>query len=220
MLALFCVAALVIPLIGIVSVANFLSPLLPVLRDAGVFMVPPYILLAGLAVGFALAPTHLTSLLSGYLFGAFVGIFSAVAVIAIGTIVGFFAARKIAKDRLRELLETSRWGYLLAEKMIDASPWKAGMVILLARLPPQIPFAVGNLLAASARIPFASVFGGTLLGMLPRVILVTLVGSELAEWQSGTPLPSSLLWTVLATFIGFGSLILWSAWQLKPKNLS
>lgn len=211
-------AAVAVPWLGIISAAVFLPPHLPALRETGILLILPYVLLAGLLVGLALAPTHLTSLLAGYLFGAAAGIPSACAAVAIGTFIGFHAARKLAKDRLRELLDHSRWGRLLVGEMIDTSPWKAAAAITLARLPPQVPFAVGNLLAASARAPLAPVLAGTLVGMFPRIALVALVGSQLAEWKPGAPIPSGLIWTAAATALGFGSLTLWGAAILRRKR--
>ncbi|GAB4166513.1 MAG: hypothetical protein Fur0032_03980 [Terrimicrobiaceae bacterium] len=211
-------AAVAVPWLGIISVAIFLPPILPTLRELGPLLAVPYILLAGLLVGLALAPTHLTSLLSGYLFGALLGIPVACLAVGIGTMIGFHTARKLARTRLRELLDQSRWGRLLLGEMIDTSPWKAAAAITLARLPPQVPFAVGNLLAASARAPLAPVLVGTLVGMFPRVALVALVGSQLAEWKPGAPVPSGLIWTGAATAIGFGSLALWGAAILRRKG--
>lgn len=210
-------AAVAIPWVGILSAAIFLPPILPALRDHGPLLALPYILLAGLLVGFALAPTHLTSLLSGYLFGAAIGIPAACTAVGIGTLIGFHASRKLAKDRLRDLLENSRWGRLLVGEMIDTSPWKAGVAITLARLPPQVPFAVGNLLAASARVSLTPVIVGTLIGMFPRIALVALVGSQLAEWKPGAPIPSGLIWTGVATVVGFGSLAIWGTTILRRK---
>lgn len=217
-LAVLSFAAVAVPWVGIVAAAWFLPPILPAWREMGWITFLPFVVVAGLLVGLALAPTHLTSVLSGYLFGTAGGALAALGAIALGSAVGYRAARRLASDRLRDILQDSRWGRVLVGEMIDASPSRAAVAVALARLPPQVPFAVGNLLGASARIPLVSLLVGTVLGMIPRASLAALVGSQLAEWQPGAPLPAGLTWAIVATVIGFGSLAIWGGAILRRKE--
>lgn len=217
-LAALSFAVMAVPWIGIAAAAWFLPPILPAWRALGWVTFLPFVAVAGLLVGFALAPTHLTSVLSGYLFGTVGGALAALGTIALGSAIGYQAARRLASDRLRDILEGSRWGRVLVGEMIDASPSRAAIAVALARLPPQVPFAVGNLLGASARIPLGSLLAGTVLGMVPRASLAALVGSQLADWQPGAPLPAGLAWAIVATVVGFGSLTVWGAAILRRKE--
>ena len=219
-IAIIALLAIAAPWIGVATAAALLPHLLPNLQQYGLILAPAYITIASLLVGLALAPTHLTSLIAGYIFGLPFGLLSATATVAIGATIGFIAAKKLAQDQLRNLLNSHHWGRTLLEEMLDSSPKNALLTITLARLPPQVPFAVGNLLSASIRAPILPFIAGTITGMFPRVALVVLVGSQLAEWTPGAPIPSSLFWTVIATLIGLGALTLWGASILHRKQKS
>ncbi len=169
-----------------------------------------FVAVAGCLVGLALMPTHLTSLLAGFLYGMGGGLIAGLGAVGVGTALGYAIAARLAPDRLREWVERSAWGRRLAEEMLDASPWRRWLVVVLARLPPQVPFALGNVLGASARVGGRTMVAGTLVGMLPRVGLVVWVGSTLGEWQPGAGPPSGLWWAVGLAIAGFGALALWS----------
>jgi len=217
-LAALSFGAVALPWLGIAAAAIFLPPHVDLLRQLGWILWLPYVILAGIAVGFALAPTHLTSLLAGYLLGFAAGLPASLAAIGIGTIIGFSFARRLAKDRLRELIDRSSHGRILAARLLDAQGFRTAAAVALARLPPQVPFAVGNLLAASARVPVPSLVAGTLAGMLPRAAMAVWVGAELVAWSPGQKLPSGLLWSLAAAVVGFGGLAIWSAIVLRSSR--
>jgi len=212
-------AAILLPGLGILMVSTGFGHWLAELSVLPAWTALLYCLIAGLLVGVALTPSHLTSLLAGYLYGIWLGGFTALAVVTLGTAVGFLLARQLAHDRLRDLVERSRWGRRLAAEILDDThPLRETVAIAFARLPPQVPFALGNVVGASARAGLIPMLAGTMLGMLPRVVLVVWVGAALGEWEPGAPLPAGLAWAVGLALVGFGALFLWSGWILTRSS--
>ncbi len=213
-----CGLGLTLPLVGVLlgiaGVFNGISDL----RDAGWWLAPTYLLAGGLLVGFALVPSHLTSLLAGLLFGFTLGLPIATGIVLIGVFIGYSLGRRYAGDDLRALVDRSRWGRKLASALIDAPTGKAIVVVALARLPPQMPFAMGNVLAASSGVRLIPLVIGTAIGMAPRIGLVVWIGAELSTWTPGTPIPVGLGWALGSAVVGFGGLALWSWWLLRQSK--
>ncbi len=214
-----CSLGLLLPLIGVSLGATGAFAHITSLREAGWWVVPTYLLSGGIIVGFALIPSHLTSLMAGLLFGFAAGLPVAIGIVLIGCWIGFCLGHRYAGGDLRALVDRSRWGRTLATAMIDASFGRAILAVALARLPPQMPFAMTNFLAASSGIRLLPLLLGTALGMAPRISLVVWLGAELTGWTFGEPIPMGLVWALASAAIGFGGLALWS-WRLlrKPES--
>lgn len=207
-LAVLGLVSVLLPWVGILSAAVFLPGRIEALGDVGIWLCLPFVVVAGILVGFALAPTHLSSLVSGFLFGTFVGTLAALFAVGLGSFIGYRIARNLAEDRLRTLVDRSKWGRVLASEWLDVSPWRAVLAVGLARLPPQVPFAMGNLVAASVKVPLLPTILGTMAGMLPRVALVAWMGAELSVWKPGASIPNGFLWALVCTVAGLGGLAL------------
>jgi len=169
---------------------------------------------AGLT-GLALMPTHLTSLACGFLLGLTLGLPAAVLGVVAAAWLGFTLARRLDAKALRRLAERRPIGRRLAAAMLDKGPARATVAVALARLPPHVPFALGNVLAASLRIPLRPHLIGTLIGMSPRVALVVWLGAELSGWRPGASPPMSLYLSAAAAIIGLGGLTIWSGVVLR-----
>jgi uncharacterized membrane protein YdjX (TVP38/TMEM64 family) len=53
------------------------------------------------------------------------------------------------------------------------------LIVTLVRLPPNSPFALGNVAMASVRVPWSAYVVGTLLGVAPRTFAVVCIGAQL-----------------------------------------
>lgn len=211
-----CGLGLLLPLVGIwIGISGAFDGAAQ-LREAGWWLMPVYTVAGGILVGLALMPSHLTSLFAGLLFGLVGGLPVAVGIVLIGTVIGYAIGRRLTGGDLRALVDRFRWGRRLAAEMIDAPTGKAILVVALARLPPQMPFAMGNVLAASSGIRLVPLVVGTALGMAPRIGLVVWIGAELSTWKWGMPIPARLTWAVASAVFGFGGLGIWS-WRLLRK---
>jgi uncharacterized membrane protein YdjX (TVP38/TMEM64 family) len=87
--------------------------------------------------------------------------------------------------------------------------------VALARLPPQVPFALGNVLAASLRLPLRPMLIGTAIGMAPRVGLVVWLGAELSAWDPAAAPPMSLFLSLAAAVLGLGGLGVWAGVAMR-----
>jgi uncharacterized membrane protein YdjX (TVP38/TMEM64 family) len=82
----------------------------------------------------------------------------------------------------------------------------AGMTFL--RMIPAAPFSITSLGLGISEIPFFSYLGGTFLGMLPRILVLVILGDALEQfWRE--PTPETLLYLCLSTAGWFG-LLIWS----------
>ncbi len=211
-----CLLCLFLPLVGVFLGANGSFDHLTSLREAGWWIFPTYLLVGGTLVGFALIPSHLTSLVAGLLFGFAAGLPVSIGIVLIGCGIGHLLGRRYAGDGLRSLVDRSRSGKKLAAAMIDAPPGRAILAVALARLPPQMPFAMTNVLAASSGVRFVPLLLGTAIGMAPRIGLVVWVGAELTGWTLGEPIPVGLIAAIGGAVVGFGGLAIWS-WRLLRR---
>lgn len=211
-----CALVLILPLVGAAGLVSQLGGQVEAVKelvDASPWIFPVFIILGGVVIGLALVPSHFTSLAAGFLFGLTWGGVAALGAVITGTLLGYTLSRSLAQDQLRLLIDQYPLGRKLADGMIDTGFFQATSAIALARVPPQVPFALGNVLGASCRVPLISLLLGTLIGIAPRVLLVVWIGSELQSWASGAPMPQALWWAIGAAIVGFGGLTLWG-WML------
>lgn len=213
-LALLLILALLLPGVGAWMLGESWASGVEALRARGTGLIPLFVFLGGLVMGLAILPSHALSLLGGFLFG-WVGYIWVSLAVALGTCVHWLITRRLSGATLRQALERSTWGQVLARHMLNAGPWKMWLVVALARVAPQVPFALGSVLAASCRVPLGPLLAGTWLGMSPRVLLVVWMGSELASWTPCTRLPGATLVALLGGVAGLGGLALWAFWILR-----
>jgi uncharacterized membrane protein YdjX (TVP38/TMEM64 family) len=199
---------------GALLLSGSWSAAIETLRAQGPGWIVPFVLLGGLVLGLALLPSHALSLLGGFLFG-WAGYFWVCSAVLLGTLLHWSITRRWSGEALRQALERSAWGQVLARRMLDASPWRLWLVVALARVAPQVPFALGSVLAASCRVPLVPLLAGTLLGMSPRILLVVWVGAQLAAWSPDAPLPGAAWVALVGGIVGLGGLALWSYLVLR-----
>ncbi|MEM6332524.1 MAG: VTT domain-containing protein [Planctomycetota bacterium] len=169
----------------------------------------------GVVCGLAVLPTHAASLASGYLLGLWVGLPTAVVGVVLAAALGEALARRLDSAVLKEMVGRRAMGRALMGAMLGRGAGRAAGAVALARLPPYVPFALGNVVAASLRVPRGAMLAGTAAGMLPRVGLVVWLGSELAAWDAGEAVPASLWWSIGAAVVGLGGLTVWAGAVLR-----
>ncbi|MEM9252394.1 MAG: VTT domain-containing protein [Planctomycetota bacterium] len=217
-LAALSVAAIGLPVVGLAAAGWLIGDDLAARLALPTWSAPLMAVAIALVCGLALLPTHLASLACGYLLGLGVGLPTAVAGVLGGAALGYWLARRIDAAALRQLAERRPIGRRLTEAMLDRGPAHATAAVALVRLPPHVPFALGNVLAASLRIRLRPMLIGTAIGMTPRVALVVWLGSELAAWDRTASPPMSLYLSIAATVVGLGGLTVWTAAALRAKR--
>ncbi len=149
---------------------------------------------------FALTPTTIIALISGY----FLGLYAVIPVVvsySLASIGGFYLSKSLGSN-FREVVKVS-YPKLdsFIHKMSDKSPVK---FVIFSRISPVLPFAVMNIVLPFIGIRFKPFFFGGMLGMLPRTILAILIGRLAKDILVLIENPSSGIYMQ----IGFGVLLL------------
>lgn len=204
--AMLPLLAVVLPALGAVGLTGPLREGAEWLRSESGWTLPAFVLGASVASGLAVMPTHAVSLAAGYVYGLAGGMAAAMAAVFGATIVGYLAARRLSSHQLRAWIDRSPRGRTLAASLVDARGGRALLAVTLVRLPPQVPFALANVLAAMLRMRPTTFLAGTMLGMAPRVALLVWLGSELAAWDQAATPASWLAFAATASIIGLAGL--------------
>ena len=192
---------------------------LTALRDAH-----PLLMAGGFVAAYAvmgalsLPGATLATLAGGMLFGLFPGVLFNVTGASLGAVGVFLAARAGIGADVAARLAAGRGGPLLAR--LRRNEWSALMVM---RLLPVVPFFAANLLPAFAGVrlwPFAAT---TVLGILPGALILTTLGSGLAEVFARGGAPDLSVLTSPQVVLGLSGLaalvalpMLWRA--LRPRR--
>ena len=150
-------------------------------------------------MAFALTPTTLIALMSGFLWG-FEVIFGLIISYGMAAIVGYFLGQKIDNGHLQHFFSKNEKLNLLQEKIKD----KSIVIILLMRISPVLPFAITNVFLAMLKINFPKFLGISILGMLPRTTLAVWLGTQSSTlkgaYQSGNVGISQIFVVILVLF--------------------
>jgi len=194
----------------------FLSPLRNILlsHDSAeavkIWAAEPYaplvfILLYALSVVFALPGLPIT-ILSGALFGVFIGSLTSILGSNLGTQLTFFICRLLGRDYTRKLNEKFPSLASLDEK-INKNGFK---VLLFIRLIPLFPFNAVNYIAGLTSISYLHYTAANLLGMMPATILFVYFGFSAIDYKNNP----------LGLFVSVAALILFSGIGFLYKKFS
>jgi len=142
------------------------------LQLKGILPVGLFVGLAGFVMGFAILPTTLLSILTGFIWGweAFGWLVMAY---LLATSLGYSLGKFLSKHQLEVLLKH----YPKAKKMVLEKQERLGSLIFFVRLSPVIPFAFSNVLFALLQTGLWRVLWWGIWGMLPRTILAFYSGT-------------------------------------------
>jgi len=186
------IVAASLPAIGGFVLLGFVSRIAPWLRDhegPGVLVyVTGFTLLAGLA----LLPTYAQALLGGFAFGFVVGFSAAIAGFVGAAILGYAIASRASGDRVVRLIEEQPKWKAVWEALVGRGPWRTLGIVTLLRMPPNSPFAITNLVMASAGVRPLPFVLGTLFGMAPRTAAFVFIGAGMSNIDFDQPKPTWL----------------------------
>lgn len=210
--------AVALPALGVLGLLDPARRAAEAVRGDGLAWLPVFVVVAVVACGTAVLPTHAVSLAAGFLFGTVLGTGTALTSVVGGAALGYALARLMAGGRLRSTIDSTKAGRALASAMVDARGGQAVLAVTLARLPPQVPFALGNVVAAASGVRLTALLAGTALGMLPRVAAVAWLGGTLAELEAGSD-PVVVVVGIACATVGLLCLGAWS-WRILRKTAS
>ena len=153
--------------LGLMLLGNIapISDLLHTNKAAGWFgYVAVFIVSAG--VGFL--PTYGQSILGGWVFGFAAGFPGAMLGFVGGSIIGYAIAQRVSRHKVEDLLESNERSRAVRDALIGHGFWRTLGIVTLIRVPPNSPFALTNLVMASAGVKMLPYALGTLIGMAPR----------------------------------------------------
>ncbi len=139
----------------------------------------------------------LLTLLSGGLFGVFVGTLVVSIASTIGATLSFLSSRFLLKDWVEKKFEAP------LSKINKGIEKEGGVYLFSLRLIPAFPFFVVNLLMGITKIKTSTYMWVSQLGMLPATIVYVNAGTRLSELESPTGILSPAL---IASFVALGIL--------------
>ncbi|MFI9651014.1 VTT domain-containing protein [Guyparkeria halopsychrophila] len=167
----------------------------------------------GLLLGVPATPMVIAA---GLLFGAWAGFGLAYSALVIAAMVGFSAGQFLGAEALRRL----------AGKRLDELSRRLArrgiLTVFSLRLVPLAPFAVVNLVAGATRIGFRDFLIGSLAGLAPAAIALTMFSDQLLRTLLEPSLAAiGLLALITAVFIGIGwGLSRWLALREQASGAS
>lgn len=158
----------------------------------------PRIAWAGFILAYILAavfmvPGSILTLAAGVLFGVALGVALVSLASTLGACCAFLVGRFLARDWVESRLEAMP-RFRALDRAVARRGW---LIVLLARLSVVIPYNLLNYALGLTNVRFGAYLFGTLIGMLPAIVLYVYLGSvagSLASLeQTGAPMiPQSL----------------------------
>ncbi|WP_322521535.1 VTT domain-containing protein [Guyparkeria halophila] len=169
--------------------------------------------IAGLLLGIPATPVVVAA---GLLFGAWAGFGLAYGALVIAALTGFLAGHFLGSEALRRLAgkRLDRLSRTLARRGI--------LTVFSLRLVPLAPFAVVNLVAGATRIRFRDFLVGSLAGLVPGTVALTIFSDQLLRTLlEPSPATIGLLALITTVFIGIGwGLSRWLALREQASGAS
>ncbi len=157
-----------------------------------------YIAVFVCSAGFGLLPTYAQAILAGWAFGVAVGVPAAIAGVTGAALVGYIAARLASEDRAERMIAENPKAKAISDALIGHGFWKSLGIVTLLRLPINSPFALTNLVMASAGVPKRIFLIGTAVGMAPRTALAVYLAAGVQELSKSAMDEAKPKWVTIA----------------------
>ena len=130
-----------------------------------------YVAIFIFSAGVGFLPTYGQSALGGWTFGFWLGFPGAMLGFVGGSVIGYKIARMTSKHKVEAAIEKYPKAKAVRDALVGRGFWRTLGTVTLIRLPPNSPFAVTNLVLASAEVRFLPYLLGTAIGMAPRTAI-------------------------------------------------
>lgn len=177
-LMVFCTAG---PGLGALSLAMSHEAWLMPLKEMGYTLMPLFILVASLAAGLSLVPTHAVSLIAGMLYGPLWGCLASLLSINMAAGLAFTLAKQLTGASVQKSLKEHERMETFVHQLFQSSRRQSLLLLMLIRLSPLMPFALTNLVLAAAKVRFVDFSSASFVGLAPRIVIVALAGSQLEK---------------------------------------
>ncbi|MCH2148403.1 MAG: VTT domain-containing protein [Phycisphaerales bacterium] len=180
------VAWVTVPVLAGFTLLFALGPVALWLQDQGGWGIVIYIIVFMVTSGCGLLPTYAQAFLGGWVFGLTLGIPGALVGFTGGSLIGYFIARQVSRDRVEALIRQHDKASTIRDALIGRGYARTLGIVTLLRVPPNSPFALTNLLLASCRVPLTIYIPSVAAGMLPRTALIVGFGAAAATQAAQT----------------------------------
>jgi len=155
------------------------------LRSSGWWGVALFMIVYVSLGALALAPTSAAAAVAGWAFGFATG-FPAV---VIGTLVGstlcYIGSKNLIGQTVRRQLEHKPRVEVIRRALLTGGRWRVLWIVLLMRLSPVPPSGTTTVLLATAGVRLDMFMVGTLLGLIPRIVLIAVAGASAERLDKG-----------------------------------
>lgn len=160
------------------SDAKNIDQLTNYIKSFGAFAAVIFVLLFNLKTILVVFPYSIFVLLGGTIFGSVYGIILSMLSVATSSSLAFFISRRLGKDKMKKFLK----GRL---SMLDERTNENGFnIMLFMRLSCLFPADALSYAAGLTQMKFIHFLAGTMIGFLPEVISITLLGDNIKNPMS------------------------------------
>ncbi|MHB0775880.1 TVP38/TMEM64 family protein [Halomonas sp. WWR20] len=160
----------------------------------------PVILLVYVLASLVMFPLSILVAVTGLLFGPWWGFGYALAGTVCASIASYWAGRHLGREALL------RYGGTRLNGLAKLLAGRGIRTMVIVNLLPLAPFTLTNMLAGAFHLRFRDYLIGSVIGIVPGLLGVSLLGSQLGSLLTAND-TRGVLWSVLG--IGLGGLLLW-----------
>lgn len=177
--------------------------------EAGTPVILLLLYVAGSLVAF---PLSLLVAATGLIFGSLLGFVYALAGTLLAAVVTYVAGWLLGRDTIR------RYGGESLNRLSSMLARRGVTTMVLVSLLPIAPFTLTSMAAGAFHLRFRDYLFGTLIGITPGLLVMTVIGSQLASLLKADDLDAVLIASVVILF-GIGMLALLRQWAVRGRLL-
>lgn len=136
---------------------------------------PPFAVAAFVVGGLVVFPVLVLIAATAAALGPWLGFVTAMAGVLLSAFILFAIGRVLGKERLQHLL--GRRAARIQERIVG----KGILAVVVIRMIPVAPFSLVNIVAGASTLPVRDFLIGTMLGMMPGILAMAVLGAQIAD---------------------------------------
>ncbi|UWU89352.1 VTT domain-containing protein [Bradyrhizobium sp. CB1015] len=136
---------------------------------------PPFAIAAFVLGGLVIFPVLVLIAATAAALGPWLGFVTAMAGVLLSALILFAIGRFLGRERLQRLL--GRRAARIQERVVG----KGILAVVVIRMIPIAPFSLVNVAAGASTLPLRDFMVGTLLGMMPGILAMAVLGGQIAD---------------------------------------
>lgn len=136
---------------------------------------PPFAIAAFVVGGLVVFPVLVLIAATAAALGPWLGFLTAMAGVLLSAFILFAIGRTLGQQRLQHLL--GRRAARIQQRVVG----KGILAVVIIRMIPIAPFSVVNVVAGASTLPLRDFLVGTLLGMMPGILAMAVLGAQIAD---------------------------------------